>query len=374
MIYLDHNATTPVDPAVCEAMYECLKTIYGNPSSSHLPGKRAREAVESSRARVADFLGCSPEEVYFTSGGTESNNLAIMGTARKHGRGHIITSRIEHPSVLNPVRHLESSGFEVTRVGVDGDGRALVEEIERALRKDTVLITIMHSNNETGVLQPVQEISALARARGIPFHTDAAQSVGKVPVHAPDFDMLTVAPHKFCGPKGAGALYIRKSMEPLPILFGAGHEGGMRPGTENVPGIVGTAVACGLSKAGLDARASRLAGLKRLLLEELERALPGLRVNGHQALCLPGTLNVSIPGVDAVELTWALRDKVAVSSGSACHAGQRSPSQVLKAMGLTDEEAMSALRLSLGKDNTEDEVRDAARLISEACRPQGRAR
>jgi cysteine desulfurase len=330
--------------------------------------------VEGARARVAEFLGCGREEVYFTSGGTESNNLAITGTARKHRRGHLITSRIEHPSVLNPVKQLESEGFEVTRVGTDREGRVLVEEIERALRKDTVLITVMHSNNETGVLQAVHEISALARARGIPFHTDAAQSLGKVPVHAPDFDMLSVVPHKFYGPKGTGALYVRRSMEPRPILFGAGHEGGMRPGTENVPGIVGMGRTCGLAAAELSGRASRLAALKKLLLGELLKAVEGLRVNGHETMSLPSTLNVLIPGVDAVELTWALRDKVAVSSGSACHAGVKSPSPVLKAMGLSDDEAMSSLRLSLGKDNTEDEIRDAARLLSEACRLLGRAR
>jgi cysteine desulfurase len=374
MIYLDHNATTPVDPSVREAICECLGSIYGNPSSTHLMGRQAREAVEGARAQVAKLLSCGLEEVYFTSGGTESNNLAIMGTARKHSRGHIITSRIEHPSVLNPVKHLEAEGFGVTRTGVDGDGRVLVEEVEKAVREDTILITVMHSNNETGVLQPIEELSKVARAKGIPLHTDAAQSVGKVPVNVQDVDMLTIATHKFYGPKGTGAIYIRNSARPLPILFGAGHEGGMRPGTENVPGIVGLGRACELAMANLEAWASHLAGLKRLLLEELEKTISGIRVNGHETLSLPGTLNVSIPGVDAVELTWALREKVAVSSGSACHAGEKSPSPVLKAMGLSDEEAMSSVRLSLGKDNTADEIKDAARMISEACRLLARAR
>lgn len=374
MIYLDHNATTPLDPAVAEAMCRCLKEEFGNPSSAHRIGRAARQAVEQGRAAVAALIGCDPEEVYFTSGGTEANNLAILGTARRYGSGHIITSRIEHPSVLNPVRYLESTGFEVTYVGVDGDCRVSAEEVARAIRRETVLITIMHANNETGTLQPIEDIGASARERRVPFHTDAAQSVGKVPVRARPADMLTLVPHKFHGPKGVGALYVRKTLEPLPILFGAGHERGMRPGTENVAGIVGMGEACTLAGRNLTDRAARLTALRTLLREELQRGIEALRVHGHQGLCLPNTLNVAIPGVDAGDLTLALAEQVAVSPGSACHAGVKSPSAVLKAMGVPDEEALSSVRLSLGKDNTESEIRAAAKTLWETARQLARAR
>jgi cysteine desulfurase len=373
MIYLDHNATTPVDPAVIETVCECLAGQYGNPSSPHSLGRAARAVVEKARATVAAALQCEPDEVYFTSGGTESNNLAIIGTAMARGEGHIVTSAIEHPSVINPLRYLETRGYRVTYAGVDRQGRVSLDEVREAISGDTFLITVMHSNNETGVLQPVEELSSLARSRGIVLHTDAAQSVGKTPVTSANVDMMTIVPHKFYGPKGTGALFIRKSAEPQPVLFGAGHERGLRPGTENVPGIAGLGKACELAAARLPETVPHLLALKKALLEGLKEAIGGLRVNGHTELALPNTLNVCIPGVDGAELSSLLGDRLAMSAGSACHAGLRSPSPVLTAMGLGYADAMSSIRLSLGRDNTMDEVKEAVRILSDACRRQARA-
>jgi cysteine desulfurase len=250
MIYLDNNATTPVDPEVYDAVFSSLKRDYGNPSSSHLVGRKAREAVENARRDVADFLECSADEVYFTSGGTESNNLALIGSALFYKKGHIITSSIEHPSVSNACRHLESLGFEVTYATVDREGTVDVEEIRSSLREDTFLISVMHANNETGVLQPIEEIGAIAKAHGAAFHTDAAQSVGKIQfsLTGSPLDFVTVAALKFYGPKGVGGLYVRTGARILPLLFGAGHEKGLRPGTENVAGIMGLGKACWIGK------------------------------------------------------------------------------------------------------------------------------
>ncbi|GAB4389764.1 MAG: cysteine desulfurase family protein [Thermodesulfovibrionales bacterium] len=374
MIYFDHNATTPLDPAVWQTMSDCLRLVYGNPSSSHRPGREARAVVDQARARVAALLGCEPEEVCFTSGGTEANNLAIIGTARRHANGHIISSRIEHPSVLNPLRALEHEGFRVTLAPVDSRGRVVVEEVLKALSKDTVLITIMHSNNETGVLQPVAEIAEIAADRGIAFHTDAAQSIGKTPVTSAGVDMLTVVPHKFYGPKGTGALFIRRSMDPMPILFGAAHERGLRPGTENVAGIAGLGMACELASARLAETSAHLARLRQALYDGLREAVPGVALNGDLEDSLPNTLNVRIPGVEGSALAARVGEELAISAGSACHAGRSIPSPVLMAMGLSAEEALSSVRISLGRDNTDLEVREAVRILSDACRRPGRGR
>ncbi|MEJ2254861.1 MAG: cysteine desulfurase family protein [Nitrospirota bacterium] len=374
MIYLDHNATTPVEPEVAEAMAEAQREGFGNPSSCHLPGVRARQFVETARSRVAGLLGARQEEIYFTSGGTESNNLAILGLARRRPKGHVVTSAVEHPSVIQAVRYLLSQGFQATLVGVDGDGRVRVDEVERAIRDDTVLITVMHSNNETGVLQPIEDIARLARSRKVPFHTDAAQSVGKVPVSAEACDMLTVAGHKLYGPKGVGALYVRRGIALEPILFGAGHEKGLRPGTENVSGVVGLGVACELAGREREARGRHVEALAERFLSGLRRNVSALRLNGHPALRLPGTLNLCCPGVDSTSLTAALGDRIAMSSGSACHAGERKPSAVLMAMGVSEDEALSSVRFSLGKDNTEEEMDRAVRILSETLAPPAPAR
>jgi cysteine desulfurase len=374
MIYLDCNATTPVDPEVSEAMYACLREVFGNPSSSHLPGQRARARVEEARAHVAGLIGCEPEEVFFTSGGTESNNLAITGTALRHGKGHIITSGIEHPSVMNTVKHLQDIGFNATFVGVDSHCRVSPDEINSAIREDTVLITIMHSNNETGTLQPVGEIAQVARSRRVAFHTDAAQSVGKVEVSAGHADMVTIAGHKFYGPKGVGALYIKRGFNPSPIMFGAGHERGIRPGTENVSGIAGLGKAAEIAKRDLQARIESAMKLRALLLEGLKKSISGVGLNGHPSLTLPGTLNVVLPGTNSAEVVNAFGTKLAVSAGSACHEGVNTPSAVLKAMGIGDAEAMASIRISIGKDNTEEEIRAAAQMLSETAAQMARKR
>jgi cysteine desulfurase len=371
MIYLDNNATTPVDPEVSDAIFSSLKRDFANPSSTHLPGKKAREVIENCRVRIAGFIGACPEEIVFTSGGTESNNLAILGTALFHGKGHIVTSVIEHPSVINTCRHLQSLGFRVSYVPVDGDGIVDLNELGKSVREErTILISIMHANNETGVIQPIEEIQAVANEGGAAFHTDAAQSVGKMhfdPSSAPA-DMMTIVAHKFYGPKGAGALYVKAGTKINAIFFGAGHEGGLRPGTENVAGIVGLEKACFLARRDIDLRVAHTSRLRNLLLDGLISEVPGLLLNGHQKKRLPNTLNVKIPGICSDDLVERIRGTLAVSSGSACHSGKRLPSVVLKHMGLSDEEALSSVRLSIGKDNTEEEIREAVEIIADAVR------
>ena len=368
MIYLDSNATTPVDPEVSDAVFASLRRDVGNPSSSHLAGQKARETIENARREVADFLGCGSEEICFTSGGTEANNLALIGSALSRGKGHIITSVIEHPSVYNTCRHLESLGFEVTYTPVDRDGIVSVEGIERAVREDTFLVSVMHANNETGVLQPVEEIAAVMKSKGIAFHVDAAQSVGKMQCSLTDaaIDLMTIVAHKFYGPKGVGALYIRSGSLLKPLLFGGGHEKGLRPGTENVAGIVGLGKACQIAKRDIRLRVSHTLRLRELLFESLKALVPGLRLNGHKSRRLPNTLNVEIPGVASHLLAERLSQDVAISTGAACHSGERTPSPILLAMGLSGEEALSSIRLSVGKDNTEDEIRGAASVIGAA--------
>jgi len=375
MIYLDHNASTPVDPEVADVVYSVLRTNFGNPSSGHDIGIKAKTSMEKARLQVAELIGASPEEVVFTSGGTESNNLAIIGSSLKNKKGHIITSVIEHPSVTNPCAHLQSMGFDCTYVRVDHDGMAIVEDIRKAIRKETFLITLMHANNETGVLQPIEEIGALAREKGISFHTDAAQTVGKVPVNVEKLqvDMLTIATHKFYGPKGVGALYIRKGVELSPLLFGAGHERGLRPGTENVACVAGLGKACEMAGVYMKDRTSHTKRLTSMLCTGLRERIPGLRINGHETLRLPNTLNICIPGINSSNFLGWIKDSVAASSGSACHAGENKPSAVLMAMGIPEADAMSSLRLSTGKDTTEEEIKEAVEVIANAVQQLARS-
>lgn len=368
MIYLDHNATTPIDPEVSDAIFSALKRDFGNPSSGHAVGRKAKELLDASRAIIADFLGCGPDEIFFTSGGTEANNLAILGRAFHARKGHIITSAVEHPSVLAPCRHLMKRGFTLTEIPANGDGIVDIDILRKSIRKDTCLISIMHANNETGVLQPVEEIGILARERQIPFHVDAAQSIGKMHFSLTKdcVDFLTVVPHKFYGPKGTGCLFIRNKVAVSPLVFGAGHEKGLRPGTENIPGIVGFAKACQIAQRDIKLRVTHTTALRTLLLELLQKQYPGISLNGHPTLRLPNTLNIMIPGIQAADLLSRIGDRVAASAGSACHAGHTSPSPTLTAMGVTDENALSSVRLSVGKDNTEDEIRQAADIIFSA--------
>ena len=369
MIYLDNNATTPVDPEVSDAMFSSLKRDFGNPSSSHLIGRKAQEVMENSREIVSDFLGCRREEIFFTSGGTESNNLSLIGIALSHKKGHIITSSIEHPSVINTCLHLESLGFDVTYAPVDNEGIVRLDEVRQSIRKSTFLISIMHSNNETGVIQPVEEIGALAKEHEITFHVDAAQSIGKMyfSLTGSPIDILTLVSHKFYGPKGIGALYVRSGTNLKPILFGAGHEMGLRPGTENVSGIVGLGKACEIAKRDIKLRVSHTIQLRDLLFNSLKTNMPDIKLNGHETKRLPNTLNIRIPGITSIDLVERIKDQVAASTGSACHSGKPAPSSVLKNMGLSDEEALSSIRLSVGKDNTEDEIKKAVEIIINAA-------
>jgi cysteine desulfurase len=368
MIYLDNNASTPVDPEVSDAIFSCLKRDFGNPSSSHMLGKRAKEVIETSRKSISELLECSEKEIYFTSGGTESNNLALLGTAMFHQTGHIITSGIEHPSVFNTMKHLESRGFKVTYIDPDNTGLVHLEDISKSIRKDTILISIMHSNNETGVIQPVEDIGALTKKNAIVFHVDAAQSIGKLQftLKNSSIDMLTIVPHKFYGPKGIGALYTRRGGKLSPLMFGADHEMGLRPGTENIPGIAGFAKASQIAMRDLILRVSHTLHLREILFQKLEYGIPDIVLNGHQTKRLPNTLNICIPGISSHNLVNKIGELVAISSGSACHSGRQIPSRVLKSMGLSDQKALSSIRLSIGKDNTKNEIQQAAEIIVSA--------
>jgi cysteine desulfurase len=369
-IYLDHNATTPLLPEVLEAMLPHLRGNFGNPSSGHVYGQRARAAVERARAQVAALLGCAAEEVIFTSGGTEANNLAIRGVMEaRGGRGGVVTSVIEHPATARPCDWLERGGVPVTRLGVDAWGEVRLDEAARAITAETALITVMHANNETGAIQPVEALARLGRAAGALTHADAAQSAGKVPVdvEALGVELLTLAGHKLYGPKGVGALYVRRGVALSPLLLGAGHERGLRPGTESVASLVGLGAACEAARRDQVEVAGRMERLREALYGALAAAVPGLRLHGHPARRLPNTLNVSFPGVLGGDVL-ARAPEVAASTGSACHAGQVSASSVLLAMGVPVEEALGAVRLTLGRDTGEADVEVAASALTRAWR------
>lgn len=368
-IYLDYNATTPLDPAVVEAMQPYLALHFGNPSSSHLYGRAAHEAADRSRRQVARLLLCDPSEIIFTGGGSESDNLAIRGVAlamRQRGN-HIITQVTEHPAVLNICRALERlHGFRVTYLQVDEYGRVDPADVETAIDDSTVLISIMHANNETGTLQPIAAIASIAHRYGVLMHTDAAQSVGKIATRIDDLgvDLLTIAGHKLYAPKGIGALYIRRGVQLEPLIYGGGQEAGLRAGTENVPYMVALGTACELAEQQLAESQLRLRSLRQLLHARLETLLPGhVHLNGHMTERLPNTLNVSIDGVVGEEVL-AATPELAASTGSACHEGNTDPSPVLMAMGLTRERALGALRLTLGRWSSEREVERAVSLLA----------
>jgi cysteine desulfurase len=364
MIYLDYNATTPVAPEVFRAMRPFLESEFGNPSCDYPLGLRAREAGRRAREAVAALLNCAPDEIVFTSGATEANNTVLKGVAAHRGRGRIITAATEHPAVLAPCRYLQSQGFAVTILPVDGTGRLDPDVVRRALTPDTILISVMHANNETGAIQPIREIGALAREAGVVLHTDAAQSVGKIPVEVDELpvDFLTVAGHKCYAPKGVGALYVRGGAAFTPLLHGASQEGGRRAGTENVPYMVALGAACRLARERLPDAAAHLQTLRDRFHDLLKAGVPGLILNGPVAERLPNTLNVSFPGVSGGELMAGL-PQLAASLGSACHAGQEAISPVLAAMGVSAAVARGAVRFSLGWPTTQDEVEAAAALL-----------
>jgi len=365
-IYLDCNATTPVDPRVAEAMLPYLTGCYANPSSSHRLGREARQALDRARSEVASCLGCDPDEIVFTSGGSEANNTAIRGAVAARAGGHVVTSAVEHPAVLEVVLALECEGrIELSIVGVDRWGRVDPDGVAGSLRPDTALVTVMLANNEVGTIEPIAELAAGCRERGVLVHTDAAQAVGKIPVDVRRLgvDLLTVAGHKLYAPKGVGALYVRRGVAIEPLIRGAGHEHGRRAGTESVMLAVGLGAACTIVRAELVGETRRLSRLRDRLESRLRAGVPGLVVHGHPTERLPNTLSVALPGVHAHHLLERLGDRVAASPGSACHADKVQVSHVLSAMGVDPATALSTIRLSVGRFTTEGEVDRAAELI-----------
>ncbi len=364
-VYLDHNATTPLLPEVLDAMLPYLREHYGNPSSGHALGAHARAAVGRARAQVAALLGARLEEVLFTSGGTEANNLALYGVTRcLPSRRGVVTTALEHAATAHPCNDLEARGWHVTRLEPGPGGAVDAEEGARVLDTDTALVSVMHANNETGVLQPVRALADAAHAVGAWVHTDAAQSVGKVEVNVDTLgvDLLSLAGHKIYAPKGVGALYVRTGTPLEPLMRGAGHERGLRPGTENVASIVGLGVACALVAQDLSETAARLAALRDRLFAGLAATVPGLVVHGDPALRLSNTLSVRFPGVSGNALL-EVTPEVAASTGSACHADDESASSVLLAMGVPPREALGTVRLSLGRCTTEAEVERAVTAL-----------
>jgi cysteine desulfurase len=365
--YLDYNASTPIAPEVAEAMRPFLSEHFGNPASHHWAGAPAKAALEKARAQVAALLGCEPCEVVFTSGGTEANNHAIKGAffARRHLGHHIITTQIEHPATLQPCRFLERLGAEVTYLPVDGTGLVDADDVRRAIRPTTILVSVMHANNEVGTLQPIAEIARITRERGVVLHTDAAQSVGKVPTRVAELgvELLSVAGHKLYAPKGVGALFVRQGVTLEPLLHGAGHELGRRAGTENVLLAVGLGAACELAAAELETRAARLTELREYFHEGLKRLFGArLHLNGHPTLRLPNTLDVGFEGQFGSEVLEAVPE-VAASTGSACHAGSRELSPVLKAMAVPEAIGFGAVRFSLGRGTRREDIDEVLELL-----------
>jgi cysteine desulfurase len=371
-IYLDYNGTTPLDPEVIAAMRPFLESEFGNPSSSHWYGIKPKQAVEGARRQVAGLLNCRSDELFFTSGGTESNNHAIKGIARsmKSKGRHIVTSAFEHPAVLEVCRYLAAEGFETTCVPVDDQGMVDPGEVERALRPDTILVTVMHANNEVGTVQPIAEIAAIARRRGIPVHTDAAQSLGKIPVdvQALGVDLLSVAGHKLYAPKGIGALYVRQGLQPEKFCHGAGQERGWRAGTENVPFIVALGKACEIAGRDLPAGMAHLQAMRDRLHHGIADGLTGVRLNGHPERRLPNTLSLAFRNLEANRILEEIGLEVAASAGAACHADTVSISHVLEAMHLPVDWAKGTLRFSVGRMTTAEQIDRAVSVVTAAVR------
>lgn len=359
-IYLDNAATTAVSPAVMEAMLPYFTQVYGNASSIHGFGREAKRAIENARRQVVKALNAAaPQEIYFTAGGTESDNWAIKGVALAHQGGHIITTAIEHHAVLHTCQWLEKRGYDVTYLPVDEYGRVTASQVEKALREDTILVSVMAANNEVGTIQPIAEIGKLCRARGVIFHTDAVQAIGAIPidVQAMNIDLLSLSAHKIHGPKGTGALYVRKGVKIDSLIHGGAQERGFRAGTENLPGIVGLGKAIEVACANLDDNAARMTALRQRLIDGLRTRVSDTRLNGHPTERLPGNANLSFDKVEGEALLLRLDLMgVAGSSGSACTSGTLDPSHVLMALGLTQAQANGALRLTIGTDTTAEEI------------------
>ena len=369
-IYLDHAATTAVSPEVLREMLPFMTECFGNAASIHGTGREAHRALDRARKQVAAVLGAQPQEIYFTSGGSESDNWAVKGVAwAARGRGkHVITSAVEHHAVLNACAWLEGMGFEVTRLPVDALGRVDPDSVARALRPDTVLISVMTANNEIGTLQPIREIGEIARSRGVPFHTDAVQAAGHIPVNVEELqvDLLSLSAHKFHGPKGVGVLYVRRGTKLDSLIHGGAQERGLRAGTPNVPGAVGLAKALELAAASLPESADRVRALRDQLIREIRARIPDAVLNGDPERRLPGNVHFSFPGVDGEALLLRLDlAGIACSGGSACTSGAQEPSHVLAAIGQAPELAKGGLRMTLGEENTPEEIKEVLRVLPE---------
>ena len=361
MIYMDHSATSPVDIEVFNAMKPYFVESYGNASTLYSLGREARRAMESSREKVASIIGANTDEIIFTSGGTESDNIAIKGTAYRFKRrgNHIITSNIEHPAVDETCKYLEKNGFEVTYLPVEKDGIVNSSNLEDAITDKTILITVMHANNEIGTIQPISEIGEIARENKIYFHADAVQSVGKIPVNVEELnvDMLSLSAHKLYGPKGVGALYIKKGVRVEPIIHGGGHEKGIRPGTENVAGIVGLGKACEIAENNLEEEAQYLTSMRDELIKRVLSEIDESYLNGHPTKRLPNNINFRFTGIEGESLVLHLDSKnIASSTGSACSSKKLEASHVLMALGLKEVQAHGSLRLTLGKENKVEDI------------------
>lgn len=361
LIYLDHAATTPMDPQVIRAVREYEEKWYGNPATLYELGTKSEQAVEEARAKVASVLGCRPEEVYFTSGGTESDNWAVKGVAFSHQKKgkHLVTSQAEHHAVLDTCKFMERIGWEVTYVPVDSTGTVDPQDVRKAIRPDTVLVSIMHANNEVGTVEPVAEIGKIAREHDVLFHTDAVQTVGKVPVNVDKLgcDLLSLTGHKFYGPKGVGAMYLRRGVRIERHMHGGAQERNRRAGTHNVPGIVGLGKAIELASADMDAEARRLTELADRLKNGLLERIPDVRYNGHSSRRLPGNVHICVEGIEGEAMLLCLDvEGVCCSSGSACTTGSLDPSHVLLAMGIPAEVAHGSVRFTLGRENTTEQI------------------
>ena len=365
-IYLDYNATTPLAPEVIDEMIPFMKEHFGNPSSTHYYGKEPKKAIEKARERVAALINCEPEEVIFTSGATESNNHALRGIAesRRDKGNHIITIRIEHPSILEPCMYLMSQGFEVSFLPVDEHGIINLDRLAKEIRPETILITVMHANNEVGSIQPLSAVREIIGDRDIVFHTDAAQSVGKITTDVRELgvDLMSIGGHKVYAPKGIGALYIRNGLKLPRLIHGGGQERGLRPGTENVIETVGMGKACEIALDNFEDNFKNMKDTRDLLETKLKESLPDIRVNGHPDKRLPNTSSISFPGIDAGQITCRL-SSVAVSGGSACHSGGSKISHVLDAMGVSEEYGRGTLRFSTGRYTTTEQILQAAEDI-----------
>ncbi len=372
-IYFDYNATTPIHPEVAAAVNPFWQEFFGNPSSLHWAGREVRGIYEDARGKVAAALKADPEEIIFTSGGTESDNHAVKGLAfsRREQGGHIITSSVEHPGVLNTCRYLETKGFEVTYLPVDGEGLLSPGDVEKAIRKETILISLMYANNETGTLLPIAEVGAIARRHGIAMHSDMVQALGKIDIDvaALNVDLASFSGHKVYAPKGTGVLYMRRGLEIDSLIHGGHQEGGRRAGTENVTGAVALGKACEVAQRDLAQEEARVESLRNRLLDGIMRSIDLVRLNGHPTRCLPNTLNLSFEHVESESLLVSLDfHGIAISSGSACSSGSGEPSHVLVAMGVPPVACQSATRFSLGRANTEDDVDYALSVLPDVVK------